>query len=509
MGEPNDEINIDELSVNLLIIAKNCKKLQASAQFLSRRDWPTHVVSDIAKAVEFISQNRPDFVLLSINHPHPSVAKLPQLISQAFDTTCVAFAENMDAATATRLSRSDFKYKITGAASGPNIHRSIRRFLEEKLNEAKASDLSIPPDNQLVTIKGEDGTRDPQGGYIQIKSDGDNGANVNSFTNGTYTLAQKNRRSAKELLKTKTQGAEGADQDINGDLSGESPDGTVAALQAVDQIQKALEQYDKTLDGSFQAEIEQPKTAARAAMSSKRKTSRRKKKRLTAEQKEKLHHELFEAAQKALSDSGFADQTDRTFPEKVSGLYVMPIKTTDAFGYLTVCFQNVNPDIQSKIIYDFQQGLTIRFDTLEIQTEKVDSFWIPIDEPRFGEIVSENTDYYKTARFHDSLIGVAFFPTQDPIPSAEARDDEQQMLDIWVKDLEVSHPVTFKAYLHLTKNQKYYLYLRNGRTLLPEQKERLDKSNIERLHIKSIDAKNFKIFVASAFFANLKKLKAS
>jgi hypothetical protein len=245
------------------------------------------------------------------------------------------------------------------------------------------------------------------------------------------------------------------------------------------------------------------------ALSVSKKSSRKKSRssKLTPEQKARMHEKLFEAAQSALSDAGFPNQMDDKFPAEIDGLCILPVRTEEVSGYLTVCFENVSTEVRSEIIFDFSRGLTIRFDTLELKTNKMESFWLPWQEQRFDQIVKENTFYFKTANYGDSSVGVAFFPTENDIPDTDGKSG-QPMIDIWVEDIECCYPLNFKAYLYLQKNQKYYLYLRNGRSLQPEQKLRLSENGVEKMHIKKIDQKNYRIFLASAYF-NLLKNKAS
>ena len=79
-AEAPQDVDIDELEVEILILAKNPAPLQNAAGFLTRRGWPTNVMGNVTKAVEYIAANRPDFVLISVNHPHPTVNKLPDII---------------------------------------------------------------------------------------------------------------------------------------------------------------------------------------------------------------------------------------------------------------------------------------------------------------------------------------------------------------------------------------------------------------------------------------------
>jgi DNA-binding NtrC family response regulator len=83
-SKPNNpqEIDLDDLEVEILIIAKNANGMTQAANFLSRRGWPTTVLSNVGRAIEHISDKQPDFILISFNHTHPAVLKLPDLITR-------------------------------------------------------------------------------------------------------------------------------------------------------------------------------------------------------------------------------------------------------------------------------------------------------------------------------------------------------------------------------------------------------------------------------------------
>ncbi|MGE4131389.1 MAG: hypothetical protein AB7F86_07105 [Bdellovibrionales bacterium] len=160
------EIDIDTLAVELVIICKHEKRLSQAGQFLTRRGWPTAVLTDLSKAVELIADKKPDFILISLNHPSPAILKLPELIAQMFNLTCVAFIENVDASSSAALNNISMQYKIQGQPSGPNIHRSIRKFLEERFNIGSDDKKSSP---------GRKAAENNQGGSYRVKGSAANG----------------------------------------------------------------------------------------------------------------------------------------------------------------------------------------------------------------------------------------------------------------------------------------------------------------------------------------------
>ena len=148
----NQDVDIDELEVEILVLAKNPNNLKAAVAFLDRRGWPTRVTGNISTAIEEIAKKRPDFVLISFNHPSPAVVRLPDLIVQTFNLVCVGFVEGTDNLSAGKLTSIKMRHKIFGLPSGPNLHRGIRRILAEKFN-LKLDDKHVSVDKAHASEK--------------------------------------------------------------------------------------------------------------------------------------------------------------------------------------------------------------------------------------------------------------------------------------------------------------------------------------------------------------------
>src|SRR4051812_20026668 len=89
----NSEIDFDSIEIAVLIVGKDLSTLSQAATFLSRRGWPSTVLTDFTKAIEHITRHQPDFVLVSANHPDQAVFNMPHAVLQAFNIDCMAFAE--------------------------------------------------------------------------------------------------------------------------------------------------------------------------------------------------------------------------------------------------------------------------------------------------------------------------------------------------------------------------------------------------------------------------------
>ncbi len=137
-----EPVDIDQLEVNIFIIAKNPDSLNNSVQFLTRRGWPTSCAGSISKAIATIVKESPDIVMISVDHPNPNVSRLPILLAQTLNTICIGFTEDGGAISINKLNKSRFKYKFTGFPSGPSLHRFIRQTLDGIYNPQEIQSIS-------------------------------------------------------------------------------------------------------------------------------------------------------------------------------------------------------------------------------------------------------------------------------------------------------------------------------------------------------------------------------
>lgn len=198
---PDQTVNVDELEVQILIIAKNQSSVKSAAQFLTRRGWPAKVVTDLGKAIQTVVSEKPDLVLLSINHPNPKITKLPAILSQGMNANSVLFAESMDARSQAVLANSK-SFKITGSPSGPNLHRGIRKILNDIYNpetesSSQRSDSLTGSESDVTRISG---SGQEGNGDSDIYNSSGPKTETESLQTGNYTMErEKPRRKLRDL----------------------------------------------------------------------------------------------------------------------------------------------------------------------------------------------------------------------------------------------------------------------------------------------------------------------
>lgn len=584
------EVDIDELEVEIFVIAKSEKKLSSAVSFLSRRGWPTTIFTNVTKAVEAIAEKRPDFVLISLNHPSPSVAKLPDVISQAFNLTCVGFIESMDGASTARLNQSKMPNKLNGQPSGPSIHRAIRKILAARFNvhEERAiekSKKSEGNENQKVTIKGSSGadadgnvrtkssgamsgnthvisgegmgdehmaamsgsSSSSYGAMALSSSQGEGGANndgdgsaalssssgsASGFSSGRglsggqhstnatsvgeiqsgsgfenmetvesekYKMGKKKRMSLKDLASANSTNA-GASADGTQAKDPNAP-GTIGAAAGIEAAKKELGLGANSPEGSATAAADVVGNLKKSLFGE------------TGEESPELDLEKDKQARiEGLGAGGFKkavetaigrvcksvqDATTEPLME-IRHVGVIPVESEKFPGYLVVVWQYPEMNARESFLRACEKELVSAVATMQLEAKLESGFWVSLLETEFDEWVQDSALFDFKLVHQKREVGVAFFPTDGPLRKTTHFPD-RQMLAVGVDSISPEQPVNFMAYLHLKKNQKYYLYLRKGRHLQEKQKERLIDRNIKDLLAKPEDFENLRQYFATVF----------
>ena len=435
VATPQD-VNIDELEISILMLVRNPRSHETSSTFLSRRGWPTKCSNNLQAAIKLIVKERPDFVLLSLNFPHPAVAKIAPLLKQSFGVEVVFMGETLDAAMATRLAKIE-GYKISGTPSGPNLQRSLRRILQEKLNPHQVSDANsgtqsqVDEIDQTVTIRGEQVSS-----YESVES-----------TNYKFESAKVSGKKLK--LKDFNSSPQ---QALSSEFSKDSDQGLAALLNQLNQLQEPEKE-----------EVEQK------------------------------YQPLKQAVLSGMSKLAPLKPNDWTGGTRHKDFFVIPVKHTTMHGFLLVSTEELSQRLRADFFEQLEKILRpMLTENFEFSLQKGVELRIP--ELDFKTMVSNSAIFRLSSSFGKTKFCVAFIESAEPFPEiTEVKKDK--MLQVSVNAISSEYPVTFKAYLKLEKNKRYYLYLKNGRHLLPEQKRRLKENNVEMICVKMIDETNMRKFL--------------
>lgn len=600
----NQEINIDELEVEILIVAKNPSNLKQTCAFLTRRGWPTVAHGNLSKAVEEIAEKRPDIVMISFNHPSPAVQKLPEIIAQTFNLMCVGFVEGTDTASTSKLNNMKLRHKIFGTPSGPNFHRGIRRILAEKFNikldekpekaerennvtvrggkgdgaadksaQNSAHGLGADKRRGPVVISGKSGAGVEGAGagnlaYMPDAKDGSHVAdddNGGGFAHGQQSGdgdqvmgAQRGSGSGKSL---KAHEGSGSGNALSGVQSGSAENasssgqlgrgGGLNGLAGQGGAAGSAESEDDYGHDNAQTEDDDIGSVNQMGKDFKKKGDmalgkRKKLKALTATDAHDAggnmmlgedldpgnpqppppvsdinKKDLAEMLKKSLFDGGVEEHSPQSLMEKavekaigdvcqrnpdirpiplktVTKVGVFPLDSAAVPGYLVIALEDAPAEDQKRFLKNCESALRGAFETMGVAGKLENGFWMDVPQTPFDQWV-QNAGVFSFKQTHLGCeVGVSYFQTERPIVKAQP-SDIKDMYTVALDDISTDEPVTFKAYLHLKANDKFYLYLRNGRQLQPEQKQRLQANEIGVVFMKTVDLENFRVFLAAAY----------
>ncbi len=149
---------------HIFILKGNENSLKGAEQFLKNRGWTVASSTNLKKALLYIIQNLPTFIMISGDHPHSKVKVLPKLLKQVLPVHVIGFAESQMTASNLNLDAMKLEYSLFAPVSGPQILRIVTLIIREhnkkltdepKEKKPSHSNASQHKDeSQLVTVKG-------------------------------------------------------------------------------------------------------------------------------------------------------------------------------------------------------------------------------------------------------------------------------------------------------------------------------------------------------------------
>ncbi len=528
--------NLDELEVHLTIVAKNPQSVKSTSAFLGRRDWPTKVISNANEAIESIAKDKPDIVLLSFNHPQLNVEKFASLLSQTLNMTCVGFCEAEDRASTAKLHSSKLRYKLIGAPSGPTVHRFVRKVLIEKygLNIAEADPSKVSRESSGdkeedgdIVIAGKSGkgygkTSVVKGEQLETGAI-DTGANESEpMTDGIAIqegIVSQGKTFAAEGPESITYGNsiqnenpsedEGAvDEGLNNlsmfEMSDEERRRTPVNARIINRKTSSKE-YEVTEEAE---EFDRKKDPTKGVLKKKRLSTVTKAKVLNGQRsqtkdnlepkEEVLHASMSEMLQSIEPNTELGSHPD----EPVEWIGILPVVTKDSQGYLAIPVQTQPNEVSEHVLQKLKKLVVADFNKKGLEPKIEDGFFIQIDPTYFSSLAKGHAQFVVQQGINDEAeLCVSYFSSTSA--SQPIKKVNKTMSTIRVDGVSTENPITFKVYLHLNKNKKYFLYLNTGRTLSGKQKMKLHDRGISSFFIKNTEVDNFKKYLAISFVKQL------
>ncbi len=497
------EFNVDELEVNILIIAKSQSSVQSAAQFLSRRDWPTKVVTGLGQAIQYIAKEKPDLILISINHPSPKIMKLPNIIAAGFNATCIVFAENPDAKTTAMIAASKFPYKLSGGSSGPNLYRGIRKILNQIYNPTAEPEAKQDLDGKEKSDSAADSqveyfSQSNSGSYAELpasdeikKTSGkrkklrDLEQVGNSPTGPSHYMAKgeakKDGMSASEILSLFQ--------------SNENSDGLNFPAPTSSGKSKPNKKLNLTLDSVVEQNHVDQIEAAQAQPSS-----------ASGLQTEKARLDLPKETTELIKETllnVFNENAELFVEGPVSSLAVVLLKANGQKGFLVVGLSE--PLESNELTEDFKAKINKHFASKNTAAEIELGFALNVEQIMLEDWIKIEANHSFQLSHEEHKVDAGIFDYRTD-PELKAKDD---MISLDIQLIDPEHDLPFKAYLHLKKNGKYFKYVNRGRKMQDKQKQKLEAKDVE-LTISKEDLPQLKIYCLSLEIKRrIKSLKLS
>ena len=118
----------------VFVIKAKFSSLKPAENFLKNRPWELISASEMKNAVATLFSHKFDYAMIGVDHAHPHVLKLPDIISQTIKIPVILFAENMTPQAAHALRTTRHPYVIFPPVSGPAIERMLLRIAKDKSN---------------------------------------------------------------------------------------------------------------------------------------------------------------------------------------------------------------------------------------------------------------------------------------------------------------------------------------------------------------------------------------
>lgn len=140
---------------SLLILSATPASLIPAENFLVNRDWTVHATTDMKTALAYVVNERPQFVMVSVEHTDKKILSLPRLLKQTYPDMCViVFAESTSLDSYRLLAQAGGAYRVHPPITGPAIERAVHKYVRE-LNEKKQAENLIELSKRRTQAKQE------------------------------------------------------------------------------------------------------------------------------------------------------------------------------------------------------------------------------------------------------------------------------------------------------------------------------------------------------------------
>lgn len=474
---------------SLLIIKSKAQSLGPVEGFLRNRDWNMKSTSNLKEALDFLINEQPQFVMISLEHPNKKVRNLAKVLASALPVCVIPFCENASTSNLKLLNESKSDYAIFPPVTGPGVERAVNKYLKDlqrgKIGSGISSDSSgVGSTEHLVEIKGSKsfGNTNAQTLLSQLlgdSSEGDGGdLQLSAYASGAAdggmhgigSGSSDASHSANSLGSVRGPSAE------NG--SGKNSSGVLSTKEFGDA-------GTGVSSGSFGKSRNNKTTPSWAPIENEGHGNQRKSspkspiiKEVPQEVKDSL---IYKGTTEALQKSSRNSKKEVQPVGNTSNLACIMVESSRFSGYLIAAMA------EGKIIDKaFIEIVKVRlYSFLRKNGEKIEdnhSLSIRIREVPFEAWALRYAQFLRKSIHAGQEVAMAFFPRQDLKIKTEESNDEE-MAAVRIEEFAADVRVEFNVYVYLARNEKYILYTPCGGIFFFEQKERLLSQGVSHLHV--------------------------
>ncbi|MGZ3769857.1 MAG: hypothetical protein ACXVCP_09750 [Bdellovibrio sp.] len=514
-------MNHDSTKKKLLIIKSNPTSLGSVESFLRNREWHIKSTSNLKEALIFLVQEKPQFVMVGIDHPNSKVRNLPKILVQALQVCLIAFTEDTSTKAYELLNNCKTDYLLYPPVTGPAVERTVNKYYKDqqtknqKTSPAGMTKAELGNDG-IISIKGDSTsltTQNAQSILQQLMR----GEDPPAFLQGDDSAASEELNSPIERT-SKSASLYGVGPSWipqrEGKTTSDNSDATIGFPDKPSNPGWAPQGIGA--GASHKSGVNSDKNSHSHNYQNRKKSDNS---RLTPEEllnnplSSKKDSVVLRGTKNALENSCTATPfADSEALESSSNIACIMLESLRVSGYL-VAAMGKNRRIDETLIKKIQERL---FNYLKDngETFSENEFMnLRLQSVPFEKWSLEQAEFLRKSVHDGQEIAMAFFPRVD-IRASHEKSAAKEMIAIKMEELEGDIAVDFNLYIYLQQNEKYILYTPRGSTFHSIQKERLQNQGVTNLHILKMEIQDLDKYRAQNFlnekianFENSKKEK--
>lgn len=525
---------------SIFILKSQPTVLVQAESFLRNRKWVVGSSIRLKEALAYIIQKQPQYVFLSVDHPHKKVRILPKLLAQAFPCKVIAFAERGGQLSMSVMNEMGLDYNLYPPVSGPAIQRLVLKIRKDEELRTKglgsdgkplgsAEAKSEAPDMMTFKAEGQNSGEfafDARSALSQLLASetGENSAEAMAAAAGVAYTGNMGQQGPGSGV-----GAGGIGYAGGPGTSGADPATATPEQQPGESFEDWAERMRKAAMAQASAGGENSETPGNgfgdgSADSSNPETrdgnynnrggknspimesdyARREKKRGYRIESDPRYRKndgnesiIVRGTQQAIDDTVDLRGDPADEIAKATNVACILIQGPRFSGYL-VCAMGHDRKVDNRLIGSIQEKLIsfLKANGEELKDDEVID--MKIQEVDFQDWALEQADFLRKSVHDGDEIAMAFFPTGN----LEARLEEsasRKMLQMKLDELRDDTPLEFDLYIYMPENNKYLLYTPEGMPIYGQQKSRLRERGVTHMHLKKEAVQGVKKYRAQNF----------